>query len=261
MGAAAPNPPSPTPICCWAITIRAFSSAVAWPWTAPRQRLALARVGGKVGLDAVGTACGIHRLVTENMAAAARIHIVEKGKDPRRYAMVGFGGAGPAHVAEVARVLGRAGSADPAGLGCCVGAGLPRRAAVVRASAQPSGEAGCRGGAKVIDAALRDLEQETRAHLIAAGVAAGDVVVERSADMRLEGPDAQINVPLPDGPITDGNAAGDPCRLRHRLCGALHVGLCAASAVQAISFRVRCRGPLPAAVAHRGRRARVRLGA
>ena len=32
--------------------------------------------------------------------------IVEKGKDPRAYAMVGFGGAGPAHAAEVARVLG-----------------------------------------------------------------------------------------------------------------------------------------------------------
>src|SRR6202020_2501232 len=67
---------------------------------------ALTRVGSKLGLDAIGTAWGIHRLVTENMAAAARIHIVEKGKDPRRYAMVGFGGAGPAHAAEVARILG-----------------------------------------------------------------------------------------------------------------------------------------------------------
>ena len=67
---------------------------------------ALARVGAKLGLSAVATAWGIHRLVTENMAAAARIHIVEKGRDPRRYAMVGFGGAGPAHAAGVARLLG-----------------------------------------------------------------------------------------------------------------------------------------------------------
>ena len=58
------------------------------------------------GLGAIDTAWGIHRMVVENMAAAARIHIVEKGKDPRAYAMVGFGGAGPAHAAEVARVLG-----------------------------------------------------------------------------------------------------------------------------------------------------------
>ena len=40
------------------------------------------------------------------MAAAARVHLVEKGKDPRNYAIVGFGGAGPAHAADVARVLG-----------------------------------------------------------------------------------------------------------------------------------------------------------
>ena len=45
-------------------------------------------------------------IVCENMAAAARVHIVEKGRDPRRYAMVGFGGAGPAHAARVARILG-----------------------------------------------------------------------------------------------------------------------------------------------------------
>src|SRR6185437_4061645 len=67
---------------------------------------ALADVGGKIGLSAVETAWGIHRVVTESMAAAARIHIVEKGKDPRAYAMVGFGGAGPAHAAGVARILG-----------------------------------------------------------------------------------------------------------------------------------------------------------
>ena len=51
-------------------------------------------------------AYGIHKVVTESMAAAARIHLVEKGKDPRAYAMVGFGGAGPAHAAGVARILG-----------------------------------------------------------------------------------------------------------------------------------------------------------
>ena len=67
---------------------------------------ALSAVGEKLGLSAIETAWGIHRTVTESMAAAARIHIVEKGKDPRRYAMVGFGGAGPAHAAGVARILG-----------------------------------------------------------------------------------------------------------------------------------------------------------
>ena len=67
---------------------------------------ALANIGAKIGLSALETAWGIHRTVTESMAAAARINIVEKGRDPRAYAMIGFGGAGPAHAAGVARILG-----------------------------------------------------------------------------------------------------------------------------------------------------------
>ena len=44
-----------------------------------------------------------------------------------------------------------------------------------------------------------DLERETRARLLAAGVAEADIVVERSADMRLFGQLHEINVALPDG--------------------------------------------------------------
>ncbi len=119
---------------------------------------ALANVGAKLGLGAIDTAWGIHRMVVENMAAAARIHIVEKGKDPRAYAMVGFGGAGPAHAAEVARVLGREAGADPARVRRRIGTGLPRRTAVVRAGAQPSGAArrARRGGDHRCDPARTD---------------------------------------------------------------------------------------------------------
>ncbi len=69
-------------------------------------RRAVATVAEPLGLTVEQAAWGIHRVVVESMGAAARVHIVEKGKDPRRYAIVGFGGAGPAHAADVARVLG-----------------------------------------------------------------------------------------------------------------------------------------------------------
>src|ERR1051326_1469633 len=74
---------------------------------------AVTRIGETLGLSAVEAAWGIHKVVTENMAAAARIHVVEKGKDPRRYALVGFGGAGPAHAAGGARILGLGGGIVP----------------------------------------------------------------------------------------------------------------------------------------------------
>src|SRR5205823_10817435 len=48
-------------------------------------------------MDVVAAAWGIHSVVNENMAAAARLHIIEKNRDPRDFALVAFGGAGPAH--------------------------------------------------------------------------------------------------------------------------------------------------------------------
>ena len=66
---------------------------------------ALARLGEMLGLSALETAWGIHRIANENMAAAARIHAIEKNKDPRRYSLFAFGGAGPAHAVGVASLL------------------------------------------------------------------------------------------------------------------------------------------------------------
>ncbi|MEA2934181.1 MAG: hypothetical protein QOD74_827, partial [Variibacter sp.] len=50
-------------------------------------------VGAKLGLGIVEAAAGIHRIVCEHMAAAAKIHAVEKGRDVRAYALLAFGGA------------------------------------------------------------------------------------------------------------------------------------------------------------------------
>lgn len=84
---------------------------------------ALADLGGPIGLDAQKAAAGIVSIVNENMAAAARVHIAEKGHDPRRFTMVATGGAGPVHAVEVARRLGIRTLLCPiaAGAGSCLG--------------------------------------------------------------------------------------------------------------------------------------------
>src|SRR5690606_1003384 len=71
-----------------------------------RAGAAVEALASRLGLDEVATAVGIYRLVNENMAAAGRSHMVEKGQDPRRFTTVAFGGAAPAHACEVARLLG-----------------------------------------------------------------------------------------------------------------------------------------------------------
>ena len=57
----------------------------------------------KVGAD--DAALGVQRIVDETMAAATRMHLAEKGRDPRQYTIIAFGGAGPVHAWNLARLL------------------------------------------------------------------------------------------------------------------------------------------------------------
>ena len=66
---------------------------------------AVERLGARLGLDAMATAQGIVSIVTANMARAIRVISVQRGHDPREYALVAFGGAGPLHAARLAREL------------------------------------------------------------------------------------------------------------------------------------------------------------
>ncbi len=88
-----------------------------------RARRALKKTGEAIGLDVIATAWGIHDIVNENMAAAARTHIAEKGHDARRFAMIATGGAGPVHAVDVARRLRIRRVVCPvaSGVGSCLG--------------------------------------------------------------------------------------------------------------------------------------------
>ena len=170
---------------------------------------ALESVGSQLGLSAVEIAGGIHRVVTESMAAAARIHIVEKGRDPRRYAMVGFGGAGPAHAAGVARILGVEEVLIPPASGAASALGFlaaPLSFEQVRSHPirldQPD-------AAATINEVLRDLQVETRARLLAAGV------------LRLRHRHRTLRRHAAGRPVTRDK--GSPARRRdHRCCNSRH---------------------------------------
>src|SRR5262249_9139944 len=138
---------------------------------------------------------------TESMAAAARIHIVEKGADPRAYAMVAFGGAGPAHAAGVARILGVKEVIIPPASGAASALGFlaaPLSFEEVQSHPVRLDEA---DAAAHVDAVGSRFETEVTARITASGVAVNDVTTERSADMRLFGQLHEINVTLPQGRV------------------------------------------------------------
>ena len=68
-------------------------------------RRAVDKVGKALGIDTVAAAEGIHRVVNTNMAEGIRLVSVRRGADPRRFALLSFGGAAGLHVTEVARML------------------------------------------------------------------------------------------------------------------------------------------------------------
>ena len=77
-------------------------------------RNAVETLAGQLGLNAVEAALGIVRIASATMVNAIRTISVERGHDPRRFALFAFGGAGPLHATEVARALGIARAVVPA---------------------------------------------------------------------------------------------------------------------------------------------------
>ena len=67
---------------------------------------ALEALGAPLGLGAIEAAEGVHRVVNTHMAEGIRLATVRRGVDPRRFALLGFGGAAGLHATELARLLG-----------------------------------------------------------------------------------------------------------------------------------------------------------
>ncbi len=133
---------------------------------------AMRRLGAPLKLSAEAAAWGICNIVNENMAAAARVHIAEKGYDPRRFTLVATGGAGPVHAIEVARKLQipRVLSTIAAGAGSCLGL-LAAPARTDRAWSRPCVLADIGWGE--VARALARMHADASKELASAGASAG----------------------------------------------------------------------------------------
>src|SRR5437588_7974367 len=90
---------------------------------AAARRATQERIADPLGISIEEAAWGIHQIVNESMANAARIHTLERGKDPHRFPVFAFGGAGPVHGFRIAKALGSPAlnAAFGAGVMCAVG--------------------------------------------------------------------------------------------------------------------------------------------
>jgi N-methylhydantoinase A len=161
-------------------------------------RDALGRLGDPLHLSVEQVAWGIHQIVNENMANAARAHLSERGKDPRRMPMYAFGGAGPVHGYRVAEILRLPALISPFGAGVGSTFGLlaaPLAFDFVRSAYSRLDDLDW-GFANGL---LHEMAEEGRKILENSGLTGAEIQYQRTADMRYIGQGHEVSVPLPQG--------------------------------------------------------------
>ena len=156
---------------------------------------AVAKVSEALGLDVTRTAAGIVDIVNEHMYGALRLVSVQQGYDPRDYALVAFGGAGPLHANALGRLMGSWPVIIPPSPGvlCAYGDATTRLVdeaakTFIRRFSETSDEE--------VSALLTSLAEEAAATLDAEGVPRAEQSLSLQADVRYHGQGFEVPIDL-----------------------------------------------------------------
>jgi len=202
---------------------------------------ALDRLAASLKVSADRAALGVHDVVNENMAGAARVAIAERGRVPQDYALLATGGAGPVHAWAVARLLGISRVVCPPGAGAGSAIGMLMAAARVDRVAHYGARLD-----KAEPAAMRHifdaLEAEGMAVLTSTGAEIAQTSATRLADMRYSGQGSELTIALPDDLSAEGVRAGFEAAYR-RLFARTPPG----ASIEFVALRLSLSAPMPGA--------------
>jgi N-methylhydantoinase A len=202
-------------------------------------------VARPLGLDVTGAAWGIHRVVNENMAAAARIHGIERGRDLRQYPLFAFGGAGPVHCWQVAKILKVPRILIPFGAGAMSAYGLlaaPLAFDFVRTGRERLDRADW----PTINRLFAEMEAEGCLLLTRAGVAPADVRLSRVAEMRYVGQGHEVECRVILGALSSESLPAITASFEAAY-RALYHRLPQGVPIEALNWRLTASGPNPKA--------------
>ena len=152
-------------------------------------------IAAPLGISVLEAAQGIHGVVNENMASAAKVHLAEQGADPSQCVLFAFGGGGPVHAVDLMRRMGIARAVIPPRPGVASAYGMavaPVSYDVGRSFRTPLAEL----HAAELDAAFAGLETEAFARL-PGSARRESVEVRRALDLRYAGQGYHLPVPWP----------------------------------------------------------------
>lgn len=169
-----------------------------------RARAAIAPIAAAMGVSVETAALGVHRVVNAQMAEAMRLISIGRGIDPRGYALLPLGGAGPIHAAALAAELGIGRVVVPPHPGVLSAAGLlsaPIEHEVSAAFPRPLADADWRE----VQGALAALDAGCARLMVGEATAGGVAAIRHYADICYIGQGYHLEIP-----IRDDAAQGDP---------------------------------------------------
>lgn len=197
------------------------------------------RVAAPLGLSPSEAARSIHDLVNARMGSAIRVVTVRRGLDPRQFALVAFGGAGPGHVLGVAREFDIETVIVPPSPGVRSAFGLLVADVVFEyISTRRMAAADVDPGS--IAELFDEREREALTALKRAGVGPDDARLERLIDVRFQHQRQSLSVPVPGGPVTRATVEAADRGFRRRYQDLY--GMSPADGCEFVSFRVRALG-------------------
>lgn len=166
------------------------------------------KIAGKLGVTEIEAANGIYRIVNSNMAAGLRVVSVARGYDPREFALICAGGAGPIHAGMIARELDIPMIIIPKGSSVFCAAGMlmsDLRHDYVRTYATPVSQVDF----ERVNELFKEMREEAKLTLEREGIPAARMAVNYSVDLRYEGQFNEVEVGLPENSQHDGVTSFD----------------------------------------------------
>jgi len=170
-------------------------------------KAAVQTIADALGIGLMEAARGIIDIVNENMFGALRMISVQQGYDPRDFALMGFGGAGPLHVNAVARLMGSWPAVSPVSPGvlCALGDATTR----MRTETARSWSRLARDTAPAdLVAVLEEMATHVRGELLADGVPEGEITTSFEIDVRYAGQAFEVPLSITAQTLADDGIAG-----------------------------------------------------
>ena len=200
------------------------------------------KIAGPLGITIEEAAMGIHRIVNENMANAARVHILEKGMDPRHFSMMAFGGAGPVHAFGVAKLLNAPKMIIPVGAGVASALGFLVSPVAYEKIHSHIGLIDDLDWMEV-NGFLDEMSKEGEGFLNEIS-SSDDVSMHRMLDIRYEGQGHEITIDLPEGTLSREDVS--EIRRRYDAEYSFRYGRTITDVpIEAVTWRVQVKGPIP----------------